>query len=301
MPYDAKDPRASLAGASGAESKLPTEFAGADYLKFYETNPDETSPGVKTWYGRGQNLIVAYTEAGEDTIFSRTRQPDEYVLLLPERDMAVEIATGDGVKRVSGHTIAIIPPGESSVRLLAKGRFVRLFTIQSEDLAKKCSNAKSYVTPHPNVAPFKPWPAPRDGYRLRTYSLDVPPQEGRFGRIWRCSTIMVNYLPPQKGPRDATKMSPHVHDDFEQYSLALEGVFMHYLRWPWGTDMNKWRADDHEECRAVSVAVIPPPVIHTTRAVDKNVNQLVDIFCPPRVDFSQKPGWVLNADEYPMP
>ena len=212
-----------------------------------------------------------------------------------------EIIWGSERVTVPGHSISFVPAGASSVALLGPAKVVRMMTAKSDDLARRCSNAASYAKPHPNLPPFEPWPEAVGGRKIRTYSLDVPATPGRFGRIFRCSTFMVNFLEPRSGPRDTSKMSPHHHDDFEQCSLALAGTFIHHLRWPWTTDMAEWRSDDHERCGSPSVTVIPPPSIHTSQAVDAGLNILVDIFSPPRMDFSEKPGWVLNANEYPMP
>jgi hypothetical protein len=301
--YDVSDPRARLAQSSKAAPANPAAqaFAAAQFGLFYESEPQESGPAGRTWYTRGQNFIVAYSEANAGAVFARVNQPDEYVVLVPDRDTAVTVECGGETVNVPGYSLAIVPPGNSRVIVPAGGRIVRLITTRSHDLADKCTNAAAYASPLPNIPPFAPWPEPIGGYRIRVYSLDVAPKPGRFGRIFRCTTFMVNFLEPQMGPRDVTKLSPHHHDDFEQGSLALEGAFTHHLRWPWTTNLNAWREDQHAYCGSPSITVIPPPVIHTSRGMKEGLNQLVDIFSPPRVDFSSQPGWVLNADDYPMP
>ncbi|NDW07309.1 hypothetical protein [Jiella pacifica] len=297
--YDTTDPRASLASAKSGPAA--TEFAAADYLKFYETAPQADDAEGKTWIGRGQNFIVAYTDAEPGGRFSRDGQIDEYCVLLPDAKSSATITVQGQTEAVPGYSIVFVPPGDSEVVMPEGGRLVRLFSSCSADLAAACENAGSYREPHPNIPPFEPWPEPRGGFRLRRYSLDVPPEPGRFGRIWRCTTLMVNMLPQEDGPRDVTKLSPHHHDDFEQCSLVLEGTFIHHIRWPWTPRLDVWRQDEHEKCGAPSITVIPPPAIHTSRGIEPGVHQLVDIFSPPRRDFSEKEGWVLNADDYPMP
>ena len=298
MAFDASDPRAALASFASS-APVPTAFVGAELGLFYAEPPQEDDANGRTWYTRGQNFVVVHSEAKPGANFARTT-PDEYCVIVPDPGTPVEIEAGGGTASCDGYALIVVPPGEGRLVLPKGGRITRLFSAQSPDLNAKCANAESYASQHPNLPPFEPWPAPKDGYRIRVYSLDVPPEPGRFGRIWRCTTMMVNYLDPQMGPRDVTKLSPHHHDDFEQCSLALDGSFIHHLRWPWTVDMRVWREDEHPHVKSPSVTVIPPPAIHTTRGMEPGLNQLVDIFSPPRRDFSEK-GWVLNADEYPMP
>jgi len=297
--YGRNDLRASLAPAQAEPA--PTAFKKAGYARFYESAPQEASELSRDWYARGQTMVVAYSEALAGAVFERSQQTDEYAVILPDEGAEVEIATPEATERASGRAVAFVPPGESRVTVLKGGRVLRLFTTQSDDLAAKCSNAADYIDPDPNVAPFKAWPDPVGGRKVRVYSGGVAPQEGRFGRIYRGSTIMVNFGDGRVGPRAPDNLSPHHHSDFEQYSIALDGDYIHHLRWPWISDSTQWRDDDHERCAAPSVAVIPPPAIHTSQGIAPGLNRLLDAFCPPRRDFSMKPGWVLNADEYPMP
>jgi hypothetical protein len=300
--YDKSDPRGSLAsGSAAAAGPTAQSFAGAEYAKFHELPPQQSTDAYQAWFARGQNFLTVYVQAEKGAVFKRDAQLDEYVVLVPDANGGVQLAWEDETLLVKGSTISMVPPGKSTITFTQAGRYVLLFSTQNQDLVSLCVNNASYSEPHPNIPAWKPWPNPAEGWKLRSYSLDVPDEPGRFGRIWRCSTMMVNFLPPQTGPRDITKLSPHYHDTFEQGSFSLDGAFTHHIRWPWTTNLHAWRPDDHALCGSPSLAVIPPPAIHTSRGMNQGVNQLIDLFSPPRVDFSMKEGWVLNASDYPMP
>lgn len=276
-----------------------------EYLDLAQGEPDETTPaGSSTWFVRGQNFVLAYTSLVAGDSLERREQPDEYVVILPYDNSRVEVRAGDEVRSVSGKAVVMVPPGASTVVGAVDCTVVRLITNRSTDVLRLARNAASYDQDHPYVAPLVGWPDPPDGYRIRVYELAelaVTQDPTRPGQLLRCSTFMVNFLAPRVGPRDPDNLSPHHHDDFEQCSLAVEGEYAHHLRTPWGKRLSEWREDDHVECGSPSVAIIPPPVVHTSQAIGEGTNQLIDIFCPPRMDFSLMPGRVLNESTYPMP
>lgn len=297
--YESDDPRSRLSTAGGTAGS--SAFGSSSYARFYATEPTEQTASARTWFARGQNFLVAYSTVEEGAEFERTGQPDEYVLLLPDAGTKAVVEANGEEQAVDGFTITMIPPGDSRIRVQQGGQLIRIFSTQAQDLAALAENAATYAGEHPQIPPFKAWPDPVGGYRIRSYSLDVAEEPGRFGKIFRCTTLMVNVFPPQLGPRDPAKLSPHHHDDFEQGSLAVGGTYVHHLRWPWTPNLADWREDEHESCDSPSLCVIPPRVIHTSAAMDPDVNLLIDIFSPPRKDFSDVAGWVLNADEYPQP
>jgi len=293
------DPRSQLASSGAPRS------AGANvepqYFEFADMEPTVvTAAGGRQWWVRSQALVVAYVQLAPEEPLHIVGHPDEYMVIVPEGSAAMDLTAAGVTSHAPAGGLAVVPPGDSSLEAAEGATAVAVFSTQSAELAARCSNAAFYAQPDPNVAAWAAWPEGTGAGKVRVYDVaGVEPQDGRFGRLYRCSTLMVNWFYPDPGPRDPDKMSPHHHDDFEQISLQLDGDYVHHIRTPWTVDMAEWREDHHHHTTSPSVTVIPPPSIHTSQGVGDTNHQLIDIFAPPRVDFSSRPGWVLNADEYP--
>lgn len=298
--YAADDIRSTLvtpAKVPVIDPSLPIK--PAQWIEFLEHEPSETGArGSRTWIARAANLIIAYTDAKAGDEFPRVGHPDEYSVLMYSDSAPIVVEAEGKTESVSVEAFVVVPPGDSLIRVTADGPLIRLFSSRAEDLADVALNADAYEEPDLRAAPLDPWPDPVGGFALRVYPLaDTPVVEGRFGRIFRTTNVMVNFLAEEPEPRNPLKLSPHHHDDFEQISLALKGRFLHHIRYPWGPDSSRWRPDENREIATPSICIIPPPTVHTTQGIGGH-QQLIDIFSPPREDFSQS-GWVVNAEDYP--
>lgn len=298
--YAADDIRSKLAAVAPTTQVDPsTPIKPSQWIEFHELEPTSLGlGGGRTWIARAANLVLSYTEAKAGETLDRPGQADEYTVLVNSDAAPIRIVAGGETVDVDEEALVVVPPGDSSIEALADGPIIRVFSIFNEDLRDAALNAAAYAEPDLRATPLAPWPDPVDGFRLRVYKLaDTPIAEGRFGRIFRTTTVMINFLAEEPGPRNPLKLSPHHHDDFEQISLALKGRFIHHIRYPWGPDSSQWREDEHREIKTPSICIIPPPTVHTTQGIGEH-QQLVDIFAAPRVDFSES-GWVLNAADYP--
>ena len=276
----------------------------ATHARHYAEPPQKIdADGTRHWMTRAANFVIVISEAPAGAGLARNN-PDEYMILLPPGTEAVAEANGARVE-TKGNSLIIVPPGESQIRIQKSGIVVRVFSKLAEDLTAAAVNAATYADGAPEVAPLTPWPDPTGGFHLRHYDLNhatsADPSPLKM-RVFRSTNLMINIFMPWMSRRDEKKLSPHSHEDFEQISISLKGAFVHHLRYPWSPDRTAWRDDEHERYdNSPSVLVIPARVIHTSQDVGQGTTWLVDVFGPPRMDLSAKPGFVLNAADYPQP
>lgn len=275
---------------------------------FHDIEPQEVSPDGKarTWITRGGNFAVCYSEVEPGAVLARENDPEEHMVILPPDGTTATIEAGGERVEAGPESLTIVPPGPSRIVVTSKGTIARIFSRASQDIMDKAGNAAVYADGAPELAPPDLWPEPYDGYRLRHYPLAQyakPGGERIQPRVFRSTNMLVNIFAHYRTRRGTSGLSPHWHDDFEQASLTLNGSWVHHMRYNWGADSANWWPDDHSPMATPSVIIIPARAIHTSQDVgeDGPESSLYDIFCPPRLDFASKKGFVINEDEYPLP
>ena len=265
--------------------------------RHYQDAPQIDAGGVRSWITRGRNFAIIYSEAEAGAKIANDFV-DEHVVYIVEGRL--KIAAGADTAVLNGETLAIVPPGASEIELPDGGRLVQVVT-DAEAVVGLAPNTGVYGDGAPEVTPTKDWPMPVGGYRLRTYAMAEIYASGGMVNAFRTRKLMVVPYDRFLEPRDETALTPHSHQDFEQASVALAGEWVHHLRVPWTPNRHDWRPDAHVELGSPSTTIIPAGVVHTSQGIAGAEMRLVDVFGPPRVDFSLRPGVVRNGDDYPMP
>ena len=103
--YDRSDPRSALASAKPA-APMPGSFAPPQYGRFYDSVADETSSAGKSWYIRGKNFVLCYSEATKNAVFARDAQGEGAV-----QTKVLPVVTGNDLHNRRLSFIGLLLPG----------------------------------------------------------------------------------------------------------------------------------------------------------------------------------------------
>ena len=101
--FDKNDPRAALAWTSAPKRPIFRAYTPSDDVRFHEREANGEGPLQRTWPCRGQNAVIAYSQAKEGALFQRLGQLDEWASLSPDKSAAAKPV-------VEGKTHAIHTP-----------------------------------------------------------------------------------------------------------------------------------------------------------------------------------------------
>ena len=241
-----------------------------DYSK---RQPDIDGEGAQVWVTNLSNIRLCYAALTDCPGTDFDTYGGEGMMLLP--DAGVIVQAGQETLRISEASVLVIGADVGQTSVSGSGRVVLISRNKPQDDTRDHNSSQG----------------------LKLFSLANATQDDSNFRVFRSAEFMLNVLKPRSVPRDESLLSPHMHTDFEQISFAIEGQYIHHLRWPWTKDMSQWREDSHVNVGSPSVLEIPRGVTHTSQNVD-GPGWLIDVFHPLRPDFLATEGLVVNADDY---
>ena len=277
----------------------PQQYPASPALVDVQSSALINGPGsVATRVMRSRSFTVAWTSVADGECVLPIETDLEYMVLLPDADAILEC--DQNKIAAPRRSVCVMPAGSSVVRLSGKGECIRIFgetPAMFKDVAIHGFENGKTVT-GPKLRSTISYTRTSSKSLPEVNKLDELPNSQGMPRakLFQSANLSINWV-EYVGPRDRKALSPHFHTDFEQGSIAIEGDFVHHFRRDWGSDANAWEADAHTAAHARSIAIIPPPIIHTTEGVGPGRHILIDVFSPPRGDFIAK-GQVLNSSSY---
>ena len=202
----------------------------------------------------------------------------------------LKITTGLEQTVLEGEGLAIVPPSVSVIAPEQDTAFMQVVT-DSETVARLAGDAGLYDDGAPEVKPTAEWPMPTDGYRLRTYRLADIDASG--GMVNACRTRKLMVVPYDRflEPRDETALTPHSHADSSRPPSPWKGTGSTTCARPGQPTVTTRAPTTIWRSASPSTTIIPAGVVHTSQGVAGEGMRLVDVFSPPRVDFSLRPAW----------